>query len=63
LIQDCANHALQLPPNHEEKVRQVKGNKEGNLSKWELWRSFTDELKRHVDIKFAIENQSEKLRR
>ncbi len=61
LIQDYAIHALQWRPNHEEKDSLVKGNKEGNISKWELWRSFTDEHKRYGGIKFAIKDQSEKL--
>lgn len=47
--------------NHEEKDSLIKGNKDGNISKWVLWRSFKDELKRYGDFKFAIEDQSKKL--
>jgi hypothetical protein len=52
---------MQWRPNHEAKDSQVKDNKGGNRGKWELWRSFTDDLKRHGGIKFAIKDQSEKL--
>ncbi|HYO06708.1 MAG TPA: hypothetical protein VER14_06975 [Phototrophicaceae bacterium] len=47
----------------KKRMALVKGNKEGNMSKWELWRSFTDELRRYGGIKFAIKDQSENLRR
>lgn len=47
--------------NHEEKDSLIKGNKDGNISKWVLWKSFKDELKRYGDFKFAIEDQSKKL--
>lgn len=50
-----------MASNHENKDSLVKDNKDGNISKWELWRSFTGEFKRYGGIKFAIRDQSENL--
>jgi hypothetical protein len=53
---------MQWRPNHEEKDSQVKDNEEGNRGKWELWSSFTDDLKRYAVLNSQLKTNLKNLR-